>query len=180
MTVSPGAVTLVAGETYKIEPKITPDNATDKGVVYKTGDSAVATVSPTGQVKAVGEGSCTITVTTTDLLADKNYEATLAVTVKANLVSRIEVWCTASSILMGSTTTLTAKVFGSDGVEGSATNSGVTWAIEPAIGIGIITSQNNASCTIKGENPGMLTVICKAKDSSGVQAPLSSLTVRLT
>jgi len=171
--------TLPAGQTHQVAWTVSPANATNKNVVFSTNNVAVATVSQTGLVTAVGAGTCLITVTTTDSNVGSNFYASVNVTVTANLVTKIEIYGDTNRIVMGSSTTLTAKVYGADGKEGTATNNAVVWTIEPATGIGTITSQNNSSCTVKGDNPGVLTIVCKARDASGIEVR-SSITVTLT
>jgi len=55
-----------AGQTYILSTEIVPANATNKTVSYKSSNKSVATVSSTGVVRAVGEGTATITVTAAD------------------------------------------------------------------------------------------------------------------
>ena len=57
---------------------VEPADATNKDVTWASSNSAVATVDATGNVKAVGAGKATITVTT----ADGSHTATCAVTVE--------------------------------------------------------------------------------------------------
>ncbi len=66
VTVSPATVSLEKGKTQQLTPTVLPNNATDKTVSYSSDKPGVATVSSTGLVTAVGEGTATITVKTTD------------------------------------------------------------------------------------------------------------------
>ena len=50
------------GETKKINAKISPDNASNKEIVYDTNNSTVAVVDSVGNVTATGSGSTTIKV----------------------------------------------------------------------------------------------------------------------
>lgn len=56
---------------------ITPDNATDKSVTWKSSDTNIATVDANGKVIAVGVSTTTITVKT----EDGEFTATCEVTV---------------------------------------------------------------------------------------------------
>ncbi len=51
--------------TGKLTASVKPDNATTKAVTWKSSDTKVATVDASGNVKAVGPGSATITVQAT-------------------------------------------------------------------------------------------------------------------
>lgn len=67
------------GATTKLTATVAPSNATDKGVTWKSGDTAIATVDSNGKVTAVKAGTATITVTT----KSASKTATCAVTVTA-------------------------------------------------------------------------------------------------
>ena len=66
ISVSPTFISLVYGGTpgsQQLTAIVLPENAADKNVItYKSGNDAVATVSPTGLVTAAGAGSTLITV----------------------------------------------------------------------------------------------------------------------
>lgn len=64
--VSPTALTLEVGDTQELTVTVLPVGAEDKSVKWDTNSPGVATVSATGVVTAVGEGSATITATTND------------------------------------------------------------------------------------------------------------------
>lgn len=79
VTVSPTEKKLTyIGESFTLVPTVTPDNATNKGVSYSSSNTSVATVGADGTVRAVSEGTATITVTTDD----GGKTATCIVTVK--------------------------------------------------------------------------------------------------
>lgn len=79
VSVSPTTMTFTSiGATQKLTTTITPDNATNKGVSYSSSNTSVATVGADGTVRAVSEGTATITVTTDD----GGKTATCVVTVK--------------------------------------------------------------------------------------------------
>jgi fructan beta-fructosidase len=75
------ATTLNVGATETLVATVAPANATNKNVQWASSNAAVATVSATGVVTAVGQGSAMITVTTTD----GTKTATCAVTIASQL-----------------------------------------------------------------------------------------------
>ena len=75
VTVNPSYVVLKPGATRTITAKATPASAS-QSFTFKSGNSSIATVSPTGVVTAVGTGSTSITIS--------NGKATAMVTVIVN------------------------------------------------------------------------------------------------
>ncbi len=65
------------GETHQLKADVTPSDATNKNVTYKSSNEQVAQVSQDGLVTAVGAGTADITVTT----EDGGYTDTCSVTV---------------------------------------------------------------------------------------------------
>lgn len=76
VSISPSSGTLKAGETLTLSASVSPSNATDQFLNWTTSDSSVATVSSSGQVTAVGEGSARITATASN---GKSASATIRV-----------------------------------------------------------------------------------------------------
>jgi len=74
--------TLITGSTDTLTSIITPSNAVNKDVTWKSSNVSVATVGTTGKVTALNLGTATITATT----VDKALKATCTVTVN-NLIS---------------------------------------------------------------------------------------------
>ncbi len=80
VSVSPASASIEVNETVALTATVSPENATNKDVSWSSGNTSVATVSSTGIVTGVGEGSATITVTTDD----GGYTATSSITVTDN------------------------------------------------------------------------------------------------
>jgi len=57
---------LKEGESESLTATVSPSNATEKGVSWKSGDENIVTVDSNGKVAAVKAGVTTITVTTKD------------------------------------------------------------------------------------------------------------------
>lgn len=53
-------ITLRLSEQFRLTAKVTPDDATDKTILWSSSDTNVATVDESGMVTAVGSGSATI------------------------------------------------------------------------------------------------------------------------
>ncbi|WP_164849937.1 Ig-like domain-containing protein [Mucilaginibacter limnophilus] len=119
VVISPRDFELIRGNTQQMTIAITPNNATNKAVSYTTGNAAVATVSASGLVTAVGNGTTTITVTT----ADGAKTATTTITVNPVNVTSIAISPGQVRIEIGSTQQLTTTILPAD-----ADNKGVTWS----------------------------------------------------
>ena len=74
------STSIAVGSSEVLTATVSPSNATNKGVSWTSSNNSVATVSSSGRVSAVAEGSATITVTTTD----GSFTDTCAVTVTAS------------------------------------------------------------------------------------------------
>ena len=59
-------ISLVEGDSETLTATVTPDNATNKAVTWKSSDPTVATVDNNGKVTAIKKGTATITATTED------------------------------------------------------------------------------------------------------------------
>ena len=59
-------LTMIKGRNETLKPTINPDNASNTNVTWSSSNKNVATVDGKGNVKAVGAGTATITVTTKD------------------------------------------------------------------------------------------------------------------
>ena len=70
---------LKKGSSFTLKAAVSPANATNKSVVWKTSNNKVATVSSKGVVKGIGKGTAIITVIARD---GSNKKATCKVTVK--------------------------------------------------------------------------------------------------
>ena len=111
---------MTVGDSKTLTAIVAPSTATNKAVSWKSSNTAAATVSDDGTVKAVGAGNATITVTT----KDGSKTAECKVTVKAATVAVTSVTLDESELKLkvGKTYTLTATVAPS-----TATNKAVSW-----------------------------------------------------
>lgn len=90
--------------TEQLTATITPNDAANKNVTWTSSNTAVATVSDSGLVTAVGKGTATITVTT----EDGSYQASCVVTVRKQKVVTINTNSSASWTSNGNVRTTTS------------------------------------------------------------------------
>ena len=79
------STTIDRWHTEELEATITPDDASNKAIIWTTSDNTVATVDENGVVTAVAPGTATITATSA---ADSTKKAECAVTVNPVYVSK--------------------------------------------------------------------------------------------
>ncbi len=149
-----------AGQTATLTATVLPTDATDKSVTWTCSNTSVATVSSSGVVTAVANGTATITATTKD---GSNLSKTCAVTVNI-LATSISLDKTSLSLTSaGQTATLSATVL----PEGAADKS-VTWTssnteVATVSSEGVVTAVANGTATITATtNDGSnLTASCE-------------------
>lgn len=124
------SIELVEGKTGTVNAFITPDNASDKTVIWTSSNSQTASVSG-GKITALRAGKAIITAT-----ASNGKAASCFVTVKENIVpvSEVRITSDSSAVEAGKKITLKASVYPSD-----ADDKSITWS-----------SSNNKVATVSG------------------------------
>ncbi len=114
-------LTLTAGDTSKVKASVKPAKASNKKLSYNSNNTAVAEVSTKGVITAKAPGNAVITVMAKD---GSKKKATIQVTVVAkNIpVTGITLSTSATSILVGASTTVQATV-----IPQNATNPAVSY-----------------------------------------------------
>lgn len=159
VSLSPKTLSLNPGKGGTLTATITPSNATDKSVEWKSDDTGVATVNENGKVTAVGLGTTTITVTTTD----GDFQDTCTVTVTAPptvSVTSVTLDQTSLTLDVGGSDTLTATV-----EPDNATNKAVTWSSSNE---NVATVDQNGN--VKAVGAGKATITATTADGSGKTA----------
>ena len=120
VTLDKSEATLKVSEKVQLTATVTPEDATNKAVVWTSADEEIATVDETGLVKAVAVGETTITVTTID--GNKKASAAIKVESGAIAVESVAINITKKTLSIGKEFQLTATIYPAD-----ATDKDVTW-----------------------------------------------------
>ena len=151
------STTLIEGETETLVATVMPENATDKSVVWESGNESAATVSQEGLVTAVGEGKATITVKTND----GGFSASCEVTVNKKVIAVTGVKLNAASMTLreGEKGTLTATV-----EPANATNKNVEWWTSDLDVVSVISTSGGSNGYVEARKAGKATVTVKTED----------------
>jgi len=121
VTIAEEDQTILVGDTLQLTETVAPSDASNKNVTWTSDDEDVATVSSSGLVSAVAEGTATITVTTVD--GGKTDSITITVNPAPIAVTGVTIAEEDQTILVGDTLQLNATVSPND-----ATNKDVAWS----------------------------------------------------
>ena len=151
------STTLIEGETETLVATVMPENATDKSVVWESGNESAATVSQEGLVTAVGEGKATITVKTND----GGFSASCEVTVNKKVIAVTGVKLSAASMTLreGEKGTLTATV-----EPANATNKNVEWWTSDLDVVSVTSTLGGSNGYVEARGAGKATVTVKTED----------------
>ena len=139
------------GDKYTLKGTISPSDASNKTVSWKTADKNIATVSSSGVVTAKKLGKTTITVTT----ADGGYTAKCTVNVVKKVIG-VKLNASSSELYLGKTLTLKATVSPSDATDKTVTWSSDNTAVAKVSSTGVVTPVK----------PGTAVVTVKTSDGS--------------
>ena len=120
MTLNKTSTSIQVGGTETLTATVSPKDAANKKVTWKSSNAAIASVDANGKVTGVAAGEATITVTTEE--GGKTATCKVIVSDKEIKVTGVKLNKSETSILVGDNETLTATVLPED-----ATNQKVTW-----------------------------------------------------
>ncbi len=146
VSLSEKELTLTVGDSFPMSYEINPSNASIKDVTWESSVSSVATVSNTGQINAIAEGTTLITVTTND----GSKKATCTVTVKPVSVSSVSLDKESLTLTIGETSSLNATI-----LPENAANKNVSWSSSET---DVATVDSNGKVTALGVGKAMVTV----------------------
>ena len=144
---------LKKGETFTLSAEILPENATDKGIIWTSSNTDIATVKD-GLITAINTGTATITATS----ADGNAYAVCTVTIYIP-VSGVSLNYSQYTLAKGKTLSLTATVLPAD-----ATNKTVTYSSSDS---SIATVSNYGTVTAVSKGTSTITVATKDGNFTG-------------
>ena len=141
VSLNKSSLSLEEGGSETLVATVTPDNATNKTVSWKSSASGVATVDGNGKVTAVKTGTATITVTTSD--GSKTASCEVKVSAKIIEVQSIAVSPETAVIYEGETVALSATISPEN-----ASDKSITWeSRSPGIAVvdnkGVVTGVSN-------------------------------------
>ncbi len=163
MKLSDENITLTKGKSYTLKTVFTPDNVTNKNVVFTSLTPAVATVNEKGKVTAVKAGSTIITA----ISEDGGHVATCLVTVTEKITS-VSLDKSSKTLAIGDTFKLTATV-----ESNSASNPKLKWTTSNKK---IATVNQSGKVTAK--KPGTVTIKVKVTDGTNKTATCKVKVVR--
>ena len=172
------SIELTEGDVATLTATITPENATNKSLIWTSDNAAVATVQD-GKVTAVAKGNATITVTTED--GGKTATCSVKVNAKVYAVTGVSLNKTSLDMVEGDVAVLTATI-----TPDNATNKNVTWSSSNSSVVtvedGKVTAikSGTATITVKTEDGGMtascsVNVADKKYPVTGVELDKSSV-----
>ena len=167
VSVNPTSKELTIGETLQLSATVSPSTATRKDITWLSSKSSVASVSSSGLVTALAEGTTTITAT-----ADgKKGECTVSVVKGFVAVSQIKLGKTELTLYEGEEETLTASV-----LPENATDKTITWTSSDK------SIASVESGKVKAVKKGEAKITAKAGDKTAevkvvVLAPISGLSL---
>ena len=156
-----GNKNIPVGQELTLSATVTPDDAADKGITWKSSDESIASVGSNGVVKGLKEGEVQISATAND---GSGVSASVTVVVEKTQgikASGITV-SGESEVTVGATITLKAAVSPED-----ASDKSVEWSSSDPD-----TASVDAQGIVTGKKSGEVTVTAKARDGSGVAGSL--------
>jgi len=144
VSLTPTTGTVGINSTLQIYTLIAPYSASNQNVIWSSSNTAIATVSSTGLVTGVAEGSATITATT----EDGGFTAQSTVTVNYISVTGIKTSLTTLSVNVGATGQLTASVLPTNAVNQSLSWSSSNTAVATVNSSGLVSGLAVGTSTI--------------------------------
>ncbi len=157
------SATIKDNENIQLNATVSPSNATNKSVTWSSSNTKVATVTSSGRVYGVSEGTATITCTSAE---NSKISKTCKVTVKSSKIPVKSMTLSKTSLTIKDNVTaeLTATINPTD-----ATNKKVKWTIsDPTVAT---LSSNGVKCVITPKavaSKATATITCTSDENSKI------------
>lgn len=178
VSVSPASVSLTVGATQQLSVTVLPADATDKSEVWKSSAPAVASVTASGLVTALAEGSASITVT----VGGKSASCSVSVIRQVISVESVTLDKTELQLTEGEKATLVATI-----LPENADNKKISWKSADSgiasVEEGMVTAIKAGATTITvttedGEHTASCAVTVKEKPkASSITLDAEAVTV---
>ena len=145
------SVSIVKGDTYRLQAKVFPENAANKRLSFSSSAEEIASVNPDGLITAHKEGNAVITIRTAN-----GVQKTISVTVTPEPVAVTGIEFEAAppaSLIIGDTYKLTAKA-----KPDTATNKSLTYAADN----NNVHVDEDGTVTAQSEGSVIITVASKS------------------
>ena len=142
ITLDPTSLTLSFGHTAQLTASVVPEDASDKLITYTSSDLNVVTVSSTGVLTFVGEGTATITATTND----GGFTATCEVT--CTIVQVEEITASDVTVMEGNTSAIDYAVLPEDASYPQVSFSSADETIATVNSNGVVTGITAGTTTV--------------------------------
>ena len=159
LSINKTSTTLNKGATETLTVTRTPSSVSYPTISWSSSNTSVATVNSSGVVTAVGNGTATITATTTD---GTNISKTCSVTVRTP-VTGVTVSPTTLTLNVGGTYTLAKTITPSD-----ASNQNVVWSTDNT-SIATVDSSGKVTAVSKGT----CNITCTSSENSSYKSSCS-------
>ncbi len=171
VSVSPSSLTLTEGETGRFTATVSPADADDKTVTWKSSAPDIVSVGGDGSVTALKPGEATVTVTTKD--GGKTANAKVTVRSKTIAVTGVSLDKTSLTLTEGTSETLTATVKPED-----ATDKSVKWSSDKPE-IASVDNAGKVSALKEGKAVVTVTTVDGGKTAS-CEVTVSKKTIAVT
>lgn len=180
ITLSQTSVELTEGESTRITATISPDNATNKKVIWSSDNSNVTVSDGT----ITGKKACTATVTAKSDDGGKTATCRVLVIERIIQVSSVSLDKTSFAITEGESETLSAIISPTNATDQSVTWSSSDESVASVSSGGVVTAKaaGSATITVKTNDGGKtatcsVTVMAKTVSVTGVSLSESSLSI---
>lgn len=144
VSISPFSADIYIGETIQLAIKVQPNDAKDKSVSWTSSNTSVVTVSDSGLVSAIAEGTSTITASA----GGKSGTCLITVSKRIIEVSSVELGMSSLEMTEGDTEALAATVKPDDATDKTVMWSSTDETIASVTEEGIVTAIKEGTATI--------------------------------